>query len=100
MSAERTTRRDCEALVERLKDHLIGQGEIDEGDVRRIYLSRESNVYRLRFVLPGGGESDLSPGMLTAREVWLYLKGMLDGCGVVAQVEYLLERDAAMGPNA
>jgi hypothetical protein len=36
-------------------------------------------VYRVRLVLAGGGERDLSPAMTRPYEAWVYVRGVLDG---------------------
>jgi hypothetical protein len=97
--SDRYTRRDAEALVDRLRTHLFDEtDELDGIDGSRLFLNYESGVYRLRWRLDHG-ETDLSPGLATAREAWLYVKGMLDGRGIVSEIEFHAEYDRLDRPN-
>ena len=74
--ATRYTRKDAERIAAQLAEKIGANPEYGPGHV---YMNRESGVYRLRLVLAGGGERDLSPGMTTAFEAWLYVRGVMDG---------------------
>ncbi len=93
--SDRYTRKDAEALCETLRWFMQQNDEL-EALADRLFLNHESGVYRLRYKArpPESWESDISPGMTTAREAWLYLRGVQDGLGMPATAEHYAELDA------
>lgn len=88
---ERITIRDCERLL----GHIVENRLEELPDIDRLTVYRESGVYRLRLraVAPGTWVSDISPGCLTAREMYLYLRGLSDGGYLVDEVRRHTESD-------
>lgn len=89
---ERYTFKDCEGLLARIIDNR----RADVPGIERLFVQREAGVYRMRLraLPPGSWESDISPACTTARELWLYLRGLMDGIGLVEQIRFHTLADA------
>jgi len=90
--SDRYTSKDCEALLAR----IVENRRADVPGIERLFVHREAGVYRLRLhaLPPGSWVSDISPACVTARELWLYLRGLMDGIGLADQIQFHTLADA------